>query len=270
MPPRQDIVVGNPDEWRAFPERLAAFVEALPRLRRLSERVFIRQFQVENPAQYVVFVLGRLAVEDFLEILLLSGNGYGVAGLKLLRGMFERLVTARYLTLHPDQAEEFLGYHYVHQRRLINHARTADIDLRGKLTDQQVAGIEANYQRVREKYTEVVCANCGSTRDQFSWTKRDLRTMAEEVGLGRMYVSGYFWPTLQYHTTVSAMELRLTETERGISFKEGPQRQEADYAVMEAHLSLALMIETHNTFFQLGLDREIEQMRADIERCWPV
>jgi hypothetical protein len=48
-------------------------------------------------ADRVVFYLGRVAADDFSELLILSGNGYGIGALKVLRGMYERVVTAAFI-----------------------------------------------------------------------------------------------------------------------------------------------------------------------------
>lgn len=63
----------------------------------------------------MIFYLGRLCAEEFNEILLLAGNGYGIGAFKLLRGMYERSVTAYRLHLHPELIDDFLEYYWVAQ-----------------------------------------------------------------------------------------------------------------------------------------------------------
>ena len=92
-----EVTFGLPEEQNQFCVRNARFLEVLPQLRARIDQVLSREFTPEDKAQIVVFVLGRLIVEDFMEILLNCANGYGMAGLKLLRPMFEALVTALYL-----------------------------------------------------------------------------------------------------------------------------------------------------------------------------
>src|SRR5262249_33489403 len=118
---RAGTIIGLPNEWNAFAGRNRLLFNSLPLLTRGMNRTFIRELTNANPAQRVVFFLGRNTVEDFMEVLLACGNGYGVAGLKLLRALFERVVTAMYLAAHPDEVPHFLEYHYVHQRKAVNH-----------------------------------------------------------------------------------------------------------------------------------------------------
>ena len=42
----------------------------------------------------IFYTLGRMAVDDFSELVVLAGNGWGIGALKTLRGMYERIVTA--------------------------------------------------------------------------------------------------------------------------------------------------------------------------------
>jgi hypothetical protein len=45
------------------------------------------------------FMMARIAVDDFSELLTLASNGYGTGALKTLRGMYERVVTSAYVAL---------------------------------------------------------------------------------------------------------------------------------------------------------------------------
>ena len=76
---------GLPNEWGIFIRTHPVLVAKLEILFGMFHKVFIREIQTEEPADRAVFFLGRLCVEDSMEILLLCGNGYGVGGLKRTR-----------------------------------------------------------------------------------------------------------------------------------------------------------------------------------------
>ena len=265
---QQKVVFGVPDEWRMFHERHPEWQEALSRLKRALEYVFIREVPVDQQGRHVVFALGRLAVEDFTEILLLCGNGYGIGGLKILRGMYERIVTALYLASHSEQVDDFLDYYYVHQQKLLVHAKDADINL-GK-HQKEIDEVKAEYQRVKSRYEETVCRECGTTRLQGSWTKRDLKTMAEEVGLRHGYGLMYFWPTLMHHTTFAGMNVRYEPSGADIlTFQDASQREDADQALGSAHALLLILLKKFDHIFKLGLPN-IDELYQDFARCWKV
>ncbi len=85
------ITFGRPDEQEAFVESHRLFFERFLNLQAALNIAFRREETTSGLADMVVFFLGRLCVEDFTEILLLCGNGYGMGAMKLLRGMYERV-----------------------------------------------------------------------------------------------------------------------------------------------------------------------------------
>jgi hypothetical protein len=68
--------IGFRDEQEDFARRHARFLEVLPNLEEAMKDACLRRYTPPDHAHLVVFLLGRLVVEDFLEILLNGGNGY--------------------------------------------------------------------------------------------------------------------------------------------------------------------------------------------------
>jgi hypothetical protein len=89
------IAFGSPDEWKYFLNFNPTRMSAIESVRRLANNIFLRSLITDKPFEQVAFNLGRMCIEEFNEILLLGGNGYGIGALKILRGMYERAVTAR-------------------------------------------------------------------------------------------------------------------------------------------------------------------------------
>src|SRR6267143_5808649 len=100
----------QPDEERLFNERHSKLLELLPDLNDTLDHLFKHAVMADR-ARLTVFMLGRRCANDFSEILLLASNSYGFASLQLLRGMFEKLVDARYLHEHPEEVDSFWDYH---------------------------------------------------------------------------------------------------------------------------------------------------------------
>jgi hypothetical protein len=63
-----------------------------------------------EPIDRFVSFYERLCCEDFFEVLLCCGNGYGVAALKLLSTLYERGVT---LHEHPEELDAFVDFYHV-------------------------------------------------------------------------------------------------------------------------------------------------------------
>src|SRR5688572_25175145 len=105
--------VGNPARWQQFAKSHHQFLLRMPKLVDLSNRTFNREWATAEPLDRIVFTFGVMCWEDFEEILLLGASGYGFGCLKILRGMYERLVTASYLHRNPGETERFVDFHYI-------------------------------------------------------------------------------------------------------------------------------------------------------------
>jgi hypothetical protein len=111
-----------------FIRQHAAFLREHPHIHALLNKAFIRtlfrpseeeikHLPDDDPAVVafenkvitngLVFYLGRTAADDFSELLILSGNGYGVGALKILRGRYEQIVTAAFIAKNPSEARVF-------------------------------------------------------------------------------------------------------------------------------------------------------------------
>src|SRR5438046_2686862 len=101
------LPVGSNPATRRFRRRHRAFLRILPRLRQLIRCGIDRQLPSGPATDQVVHLLARRTAEDFEEIILLASNGFGFGALSLLRGMYERVVTAFYLHYNPNDTDAF-------------------------------------------------------------------------------------------------------------------------------------------------------------------
>ena len=184
MSPNEDnetiIGFGIPEEQTEFIKRHSLFFDRFPNLRSAFYTAFIREMSTAEPVDRVVFYLGRLCVEDFLELLLLCGNGYGIGAMKILRGMFECAVTASYLQQNSEEAENFLDYHWIAKHKLAQAIKeTMGTDAIPKDIFEK---FKENYQSVRPKFMVTDCKKCGTQRLNHTWTKLDFVSMARKAG----------------------------------------------------------------------------------------
>jgi hypothetical protein len=265
------IKIGQPDEWQAFQLRHPKFIQNLQPLYDTITKIFIREMKSFGPADKVVFYLGRLAVEDFNEILLLCGNGFGVGGMKILRGLYERVVTLLYISDNPSKSDDFLYYFKVHQGRFLNHAKEVFPLDKLKLSAEEVTEILENYEKAKGRYQVNVCKKCGTTRTMNSWSELDTLSMARKAGIEKLYVPCFFHPTLQVHTTVASLCSRVKlKGDDGLTFIDGPQHNEADFSLNGAHSLILCALIGVNDYFKMGLKEEIEERFGDFKLIWGV
>jgi hypothetical protein len=259
------LVIGYEKEWRDFEKRHALFLERFPRLLTAIETAFLRTAHFSEAIDKFVFMYGRLCCEDFAEVLLCCGNGYGQAAMKLVRGLYERAVTLLYLQDHPEDVEDFLDYHHVSQRKLLVAIRET---MGANVIPQAIADdVEQNYEAVKDRFTVPDCKVCGTTRLNHTWHKKlDLVSMAKKTTLGQLIVPGYFLPMRQAHSTVASLLSRLEETESGgVGFLPTAQRDSADEALLTAHNIILQVLGVQVERFKVAnLKEQLETCMQDL------
>jgi hypothetical protein len=113
---------GETDQANAFFDRNPKFYPAFERLMALANRCFGRASGAKNHAQDVCFCLGHTCRDDYAEILFLVANGYGTGASKLLRDLYERVVTLSYIAKHPEKADRFLHFAAIQEYRAMKSA----------------------------------------------------------------------------------------------------------------------------------------------------
>lgn len=263
--------VGLPEEQQRFKERHRAFLEKHQSLITALDTAFIRKWTTAEPVDRVIFYLGRLCAEDFWEIFLLCANGYGNGAMKILRGMYEKAVTARYLHLHPEECDNFMDFHWVQQYKLGEAIRKAHGE--DALTQENSEEVRENYKKVRKRFLVSDCEKCGTERVNHFWStkKRDFVTMAHATdSLGKLIVVGYYLPLRQAHSTMQSILSRLEhDPENGFNFQPGAQREEAALALLTAHNLIVNVLELQKDHFHLdGLHGALQKCFQDFLDIW--
>ena len=190
---------------------------------------------------------------------------------RILRSLFEKAVTADYLSAHPDEAENFLDYSWVHIRKTVNHQR--NVYKRNLLPAEEIDEINQEYEKVKDKFQEPLCKKCGTTKPQMSWSRLDIGSMARAANspLQSLYYFCYLLPTLQSHTTMPAIfeGLKIEGEEGHVYLSIDPQREEAKNALQRSHLIMLNVLNRQNEHFDLGIDEELWERAKDLDESWP-
>lgn len=235
------IGVGNAASQQTFIRDHKVFLLEYPNIHSLLTRVFIRPlsqppddelekldhlpdsdpvvvaFENKVMADRLVFYLGRIAADDFGELLTLSGNGYGIGALKIVRGMYERVVTAAYIAKYPEEARLFIEDDVIKKWTLWREFVAIMPELKTQHTEEEIKGLEAQFNAVRAKRKEEVCPKCRQAKTQKAWTRVTVADMAKRADpqLAEIYASCYLEGTFHSHPTAHGLGRRLCETEEG-------------------------------------------------------
>jgi len=116
----RNLVFGDPEQQRDFQDRNSSFFDRFHPLERAFNAAFDRNAEVTTHADKAIYFLGRLCFEDFMEVICLASNGYGVGAMKLVRGLYERAVVASFLSTYPEDAESFWNWRFVSRYKTIH------------------------------------------------------------------------------------------------------------------------------------------------------
>ena len=288
------VGVGNAEAQARFLERHRRFLEHHPRLHRVMERTFIRS--LKNPsedevdrvltldeadperiafedrvmADRAVFYFGRVTADDFGELLILCGNAKGIGAYKILRGMYERTVTASFIAKNVAEVRHLIDDIAIKKWKLWTNLLEVSPEAQRDVPDARVADLKAEYDRVRAARREVICTKCGQPKTQEAWTRVDLATMAKKAApqLAALYGSCYLEPTFHSHATAFGLERRIYDAgSNGYSYRETSE-DEAGIALVLGHNVLLQMLQLQDDYFQLGLDEELSALGAEFLRIW--
>lgn len=261
--PKDQLIFGFPEEWEHFRKRHSRFLERFSHIDEAIRAAFTRAIENSEPIEQFVMLYGRLCVEDFYEIMLCCGNGYGFAALKLLRGLYEKAVTLEYLNEHPDELDSFLEYRHVSDYKLVRSV--SEVFGPNTLSTELQMRVKGEYERVKEHYKITACDKCGATKTNFTWTKLNFPAMAARTRiLGKLIQSAYYLPMRHTHSTGAALVERLEDNDEGFGFDPEAQRSQADDALREAHIIILEILHIQQKRFVIeGFDSLCDKCVAD-------
>lgn len=283
--------IGNEQSQAVFLRENEAFLREYPELVGLETKIFIRalhqpseaeleamrklpedsaaviEFEDKLSSQPVVFYLGRIAADDFGEVLVLAGNGYGFGAHKIVRGMFERVVTAMYIARNPSEARVFAEQSAIDKHKLWERTVAAFPEMAKGASDEDLRFLRESSEAARKKRRASVCPRCKQSLPDSPWTRKGIDAMAKEVdeSLFRLYGQFYLEGTAQSHANSLGMERRLESLDSGGWTYKETSGDEGRFALNLGHILLLKMLRLQTDFFGLGLDNEIEK-RADAYR----
>jgi hypothetical protein len=262
-------IYGFPEECRKFDERHPHWNEMMKNLVRALDLAFTRVQVMQFAADKLVYFFGRVILEDFMEITLVSQHGYGVAASKLVRSMYEFTVTLRYLHEHPEEAEIFLDYHRIQQDKLTS--RVIETFGNEVLPTELVTEIRYKATEVKETFMIPVCDHPNpQMRLNHSWNKLDFVSMAKKAGaIGNLIVPGYYFPLRHAHPTFGGLTERLEIINETMSLKGEAQPDIADRSLMTAHNCILDALKVQSEHFEIAnLEDAIQICYKDFVRIW--
>ncbi len=207
----------------------------------------------------IIFTLGRIAVDDFSELIVLAGNGWGIGALKTLRGIYERVVHSAYFALKPETAPAFAASFWTHKSKVWRLLVGLNPKHAEKGTPEDIEKIMAEAKAAQEKKKESVCKCCGQIKKVDAWTALDLFPWRRSRGnYSRSCICIATWnPPHTCMRLAQAQRHELKKADHGWIYRINTE-DEAEMALVYGHKLLLYNLKIQNDHFDLGLAEELQ------------
>lgn len=211
-----------------------------------------------TPLELVIFHLAFFAVQAHQEAVLLVGHGLSNGAIKVLRGMFEAVVAAEYLSKNPDEIANYRDYHKVILWKRYQYlARVEPEKTKQKVSQERVSQILADYEAVKDRFPK---------RHQWN-QKKGVKEMAEGVGLGDTYDWFYCSASSLHHANMEALHSHFMKVEEtGVAI--GPSLSGCGPALAVADLMVFESLRTLDSCLGLGFAARLAELKEKSDSEW--
>lgn len=185
-------------DWNSFIIDHPTFQEVYHELLQSIPRLVLETFPVEADTAGNVILELMLAIHvDCDDVMVLGSNNRFWGALKLLRPLFERTVTLKYLAMNPEEAQAFVDYDAVNWDDILSGiANTTRVPIQTEIREK----IAARASDARKRLKQEKCSLC-KQRKPVSWTPRSSVELAQKTGLGRLHFEAFVMPSKHIHPT---------------------------------------------------------------------
>ena len=210
---------------------------------------------------FVMFHLSLFILQAHLEAVVLVGQGLSGGAVKVLRGMFEALVVAKYLAQNPAEVEDYRDYYKVILWKRYRSLEKFEPEKAKRLPEGRLREISADYEAVKNRFTD---------RPGQWQQKKNVRQMAEDVSLGDMYDWFYCSASSLHHANMEGLHTNFLKWEKRGDRVEaiGPSLSGCAPALAVADLMILKCLDTLDTCFSLGFAQRIAELRKRSDAEW--
>src|ERR1019366_4379145 len=212
---------------KAFTERLSQLhgnqFEALGACIQLSEKML--KMRPANDLQQIAGYCLASMTNSMTAVGVLCRYGPGADAIRVARGMFEVLVSLKYLISRPAEVRDYIDFDAVARWRRMQFYKTGHPSVYANFPDSKTREVDGEYERVRERFL----GPNGKPRP--TWCKHPVSQMAETAELSELYELFYPYASALHHA--SPMGLAMLVDSESLLIKPAPQ---------PAHIGVALIL----------------------------
>jgi GNAT superfamily N-acetyltransferase len=187
-----------PNDWRSFTAAMPTFTTLFHKAFQMIPKLVLDTTPPEgDTAGLVIIQLMMASMPDLDDILTLSSHDGHWGALKLLRSLFERTVTLKYIAQNPAEGEAFRDFDALDWQQILTgieakYALRPSEEARRRIVEAAKAA--------RKTYRQEPCSVCG-LRKQTSWAPKSSKELADLTGLAYMHFEAFVMPSKYIHPT---------------------------------------------------------------------
>jgi hypothetical protein len=203
--------------------------------------------------QRVVRSLVASMTNSMTAVGVLCRYGHGADAIRIARGMFEVLVTLRYLIARPAELRDYLEFDCVLRKERLQFYKRNHPALYDSFPVLKKAEVEQEYQRVKGRFLD------SRNKVHRSWCKHTIAQVAEVGGLTDLYALFYFYASAVHHA--SPMGLGMLIDGESLEIEPAPQLAHVGIAL---RLAIHVLAEAIRSYCKLnGMDCESQLKAAE-------
>jgi hypothetical protein len=252
------VTAGFPEFWQRAHDKFPLFFNAARDLADVQNEIFKKP--VCEPLDKVLRHIAKIVSNSLGAVITLVLNGYGNDAIKICRSMFEGAVVTGYLKHHPETLEDYLEWHWVGQKRLYEYMEKHYPDGLRRMDPKAIAEMKREFSAAKTRFA----GKRGRLRS--SWSKKSLRQMAEEVGMGQLYQTFYFIASSMHHLDFGGLSAQSEKESMDADI--APSEEGLEQALIIAHGAVLHCLTHYNEAAKLRMDCELEIAAENFKRAW--
>ena len=239
-------------------EHIHQYNAELLRFRSLLDEAFAKGAKSSGKTEdRIVFPLLVAARDIMEEILFEISNGHGRAALRSVRTLYECVVTAHQLHLHPEKMNDFFGMFYVQWAKILQNLPSPTATEMHKTISKHVSKF-AQGKPVGLK--------------DLDWSGQHTREMAEEAGeIAKLHPLAFDYASAYVHPSILFFLSGLTHDPETAQFQVSvkPQDEEGTCALRASHDLLLNAVALRLEYVPSeSVKAQFEQCKQDFNNIW--
>ena len=191
--------------WKpGFPALIHKWLETMRMLVVRTES----EFKEDDLVGGLIVAFMSTSLSDLRDLMTLTHRNSHYGAQKILRTLFERTVTLKYISEHPDEAQRFLDYDAIDWELVLTGIqKTVGLGL----SEPSRSNLAAAAQKARLEYKQEKCSACKKPR-YLGWSSLNSKDMADRVNLGHLYLHAFLIPSKLIHPTYWGLRAAVSES----------------------------------------------------------